>query len=163
MAVNVEKFMYPLLWVVGIVITGLSIAGIANAQLPQAQHFFIVILVLIVFILLVSAAAYSCRSKANYNYEVNEEAVKPTKGRENQAFQAEEGKAAPGEKPGTQQKWVSNYVPYGDLPAGRASATVEDETAAVKDASTSNGVEQKWKKNYVPFKEGDEGDDKGKE
>ena len=73
--------------VVGIVITGLSIAGIANAQLPQAQHFFIVILVLIVFILLVSAAAYSCRSKANYNYEVNEEAVKPTKGRENQAFQ----------------------------------------------------------------------------
>ena len=73
--------------IISIIITGLSIAGIANAQLPQAQHFFIVILVLIVFIGLVSAAAYSCRSKSNYNYEVNEEAVKPAKGRENQAFQ----------------------------------------------------------------------------
>lgn len=158
MAVNLEKTMYPLLWVICVIVSGLSIAGIVNAQLPQAQHFFIVILVLIVFIGLVSAAAYSCRSKSNYNYEVNEEAVKPTKGRQNQAFQAEEGKAAPGEKQGTQQKWVSNYVPYGDLPAGKASATAEDETAA----STSNGVEQKWKKNYVPYKEEDS-NEKGKE
>jgi len=164
MAVNLEKFMYPLLWVICIVVAGLSIAGISNAQLPQSQHFFIVILVLILFIGLLSAAAYSSRSKSNYNYEVNEEAVKPTKGRENQAFQAEEGKAAPGEKPGAQQKWVSNYVPYGDLPAGSASASVtaENETAAPA-ASTSNGIEQKWKKNYVPFKEGDADDDKGKE
>ena len=73
--------------VICVIVSGLSIAGIVNAQLPQAQHFFIVILVLIVFIGLVSAAAYSCRSKSNYNYEVNEEAVKPTKGRQNQAFQ----------------------------------------------------------------------------
>ena len=83
-------------------------------------------------------------------------------------FQAEEGKAAPGEKPGTQHKWVSNYVPYGDLPSGRAAAaaavTAEDETATgVKEASTSNCVEQKWKKNYVPFKETDGNNDKEKE
>ena len=79
------------------------------------------------------------------------------------SFQAEEGRAAPGEKPGAQQKWVSNYVPYGDFPGGKASsAATEDETAAAKDASTSNGVEQKWTKNYVPFKEGD-ADEKGKE
>lgn len=159
MAVNLERLMYPLLWVITVVITGLSIAGIANAQLPQAQHFFIVILVLIVFIGVVSAGAYSCRSKSNYNYEVNEDVVKPTKGRENQAFQAEEGRAAPGEKPGAQQKWVSNYVPYGDLPAGKAAAAAEeDETAKASTSaatSSSNGVEQKWKKNYVPYKEGD--------
>ena len=80
---------------VSIVITGLSIAGIANAQLPQAQHFFIVILVLIVFIAVVSAGAYSCRSKSNYNYEVNEDAVKPTKGRENRAFQVTSDERVP--------------------------------------------------------------------
>ena len=91
---EMSRCMYPLthfislcLQVITVVITGLSIAGIANAQLPQAQHFFIVILVLIVFIGVVSAGAYSCRSKSNYNYEVNEDVVKPTKGRENQAFQ----------------------------------------------------------------------------
>ena len=79
------------------------------------------------------------------------------------SFQAEEGRAAPGEKPGSQQKWVSNYVPYGDFPAGKASSATEDETAAAaKDASTSNGVDPKWTKNYVPFKEGD-ADEKGKE
>ena len=82
----------------------------------------------------------------------------------NSSFQAEEGRAAPGEKPGSQQKWVSNYVPYGDFPAGKASsAATEDETAAAaKDASTSNGVDPKWTKNYVPFKEGD-ADEKAKE
>ena len=75
-------------------------------------------------------------------------------------LQAEEGRAAPGEKPGAQQKWVSNYVPYGDLPAGKAAAAAaeEDETAKASTSaatSSSNGVEQKWKKNYVPYKEGD--------
>jgi hypothetical protein len=75
--------------VLGVVISALCISGIANAQLPYSQHLFIVILVLTLFLAAVSVAAYCCKTKANYNYEVNEEAAKCKKasGKDNRAFQ----------------------------------------------------------------------------
>ena len=81
-------------------------------------------------------------------------------GKVNKAFHAaEEGKsksvsnaAAPGGAKGG-DKWVSNYVPYGEYPKGESRA--EDEVDATKDAA--------WKKNYVAYEEDKEADNKEKE
>ena len=59
---------------------------------------------------------------------------------------------------GTDQKWVSNYVPYGEYPKGSTNGavttySVEHETAAGN--GVSNG-DNKWQKNYVPYEEEDQ-------
>ena len=56
---------------------------------------------------------------------------------------------------GNTEKWVSNYVPYGDFPAGSGGSGGE---APQQQQQQQNG-EASWKKNYVPYKEGGGGTD----
>ena len=81
----------------------------------------------------------------------------------NNAFHAEEGKAkksssAPNSnaKGGSNDKWVSNYVPYGEYPKGESAG---DDAGPEQ----SNG-DAAWKKNYVAYsEETEEVDNKNKE
>ena len=50
-------------------------------------------------------------------------------------------------------KWVNNYVPYGEYPSGTVTTVVQEMTPA---SSEQNG-ETRWKKNYVPYDEKDSG------
>ena len=58
---------------------------------------------------------------------------------------------------GSKEKWVSNYVPYGEYPAGKGGEGGSGgEAPAQQNISSTNG-ETKWKKNYVAYQEEQEG------
>lgn len=159
-----NKFIIPLVWVVGIVVCGLSIGGIAQAQLLEARDLFIAILVLTLFIVAVTALlflrSFCAKRKAGgvNNYDINGaeggkggkgQSVTSTKaGVSNAGFAGASG----GGEAGKGDKWVANYVPYGDLPAGTTSVT---SVTSVEVTSEVNG-DTKWKKNYVEYKGEDE-------
>jgi len=120
-----------LLWVVGIIIGALAIAAIAAigdvdseiANISYVNSVLIAMLVLLVFMGIVSLAV-CFMNKSKNNYEVNKDAEK---GRENTAFDhGESSKKTGGEQNGStappagtgNEKWVSNYVPFGDFPKG---------------------------------------------
>lgn len=119
-----------LLWVVGIIIGALAIAAIAaignvDAELPNISYVnsvLIAMLVLLVFMGIVSLAV-CFMNKSKNNYEVNKDAEK---GKENTAFDHGESSKKTGEQNGSTaqpagpggEKWVSNYVPFGDFPNG---------------------------------------------
>ena len=75
-------------------------------------------------------------------------------------FSAEEGKAGQ-----NKEKWVSNYVPYGDYPDGSKAITgnsvSSEQTAVTVESEVQPHVngDAKWKKNYVPY-EGQEDSNK---
>jgi len=115
-----------LLWVFGIIIGALAIAAIAAIgdeeenieNIPYVESVLIAILVLLILMGCV-ALAVCFMNKSKDNYEVNKDAEK---GKENAAFDHGEasknqqnGSSAPA--PGS-EKWVSNYVPFGDFPKG---------------------------------------------
>lgn len=135
--------------VIGLTIFALSIAGIPMAQDMTAHVLFIVILVLTILAFLISLMVYCVTKKTSKSdYDVNKKQSKG--GKDNKAFRAEEGKGnaeVKGAKK-TGEKWVNNYVPFGDYPAGEVNqiATVESEN------EVKNG-DPKWKKNYVPYQE----------
>jgi len=133
----------PLLWVVGLVIGALASAGIAGAQFNSSQHLFIVILVLMLFMGMVSCCHCILNKGAKDNYEVND----AEKGKENVAYDTTaetetkkngELQSQPGQPPAGQEqngttpnasgdeKWVSNYVPFGDYPKGNIVYVKED-------------------------------------
>jgi len=114
-----------LFWILGIVIFALTIVGIDASQHPQTEHLFIVILVVVVFMGMVSVADCFVSKGNKDNYEVND-AEKG--GKENTAFdnesdtnkkdqtqQQQNGTPATGKE---DEKWVQNYVPFGDYPKG---------------------------------------------
>lgn len=146
---------FRLFQIVGIVICGLAIGGIAQAQLLEAQHLFVAILVLVLFVLVVTALlflrSFCAKRKADgvNNYDINGaeggkggRAVTSTSSKVGVANAGYSGAEA-----GKSEKWVSNYVPYGDLPAGTVTSVT-----SVEVTSEVNG-EAKWKKNYVEYKE----------
>jgi len=118
-----------LLWVVGIIVGALAITGIAEAQFASSQHLFIVILVLTLFMAMVSLANCLLTKGTQDNYDVNNDAEK---GKENKAYdneaEAKKGESASNGQQSQQngstpaangdEKWVSNYVPFGDYPKG---------------------------------------------
>lgn len=139
----------------GIVVCGLAIGGIGKAQLLEAQHLFTAILVLTLFVLVLTALlflrSFCAKRKAGgvNNYDIN--GAENAKGGRavtstSKAGVANAGYAAGGEG-AKNEKWVSNYVPYGDLPAGTVTSVT-----SVEVTSEVNG-EAKWKKNYVEYKE----------
>ena len=96
-------------------------------------------------------------------------------GNVNKAFHAaEEGKSksataaqTSSSKPGgSKDKWVSNYVPYGDYPSGGSATSSSEEQSAPEQSATANGgADAAWKKNYVAYEEkaDDDAENKDKE
>jgi len=128
---NMKSIITLLLWVVGIIIGALAIAAIAaigdvdseNKDVAYVNSVLIAMLVLLVFMGIVSLVV-CFMNKSKNNYEVNKDAEK---GRENTAFDhGESSKKTGGEQNGStappagtgNEKWVSNYVPFGDFPKG---------------------------------------------
>jgi len=121
------QLLVVLFWIIGIVIAALSITGIPQAQNPTCVHLFIVILVLVIFMGMVSLANCLLSKGNKDNYEVND-AEKG--GKENTAFDNEsdskkdqqQQQQTNGTTAGTSgkedEKWVQNYVPFGDYPKG---------------------------------------------
>ena len=75
-----------------------------------------------------------------------------TAGVDNKGFDVEKGDVK-------EDKWVKNYVPYDDYPAGEtapAAATDSDsgeEKRRVEEKGEKGQDEEKWKENYVPYEE----------
>merc|ERR1711878_41607 len=122
-----SKLITILLWLVGIIIGALVIAAITKTEAgTEANTLCIVVIVLLALMALVSLVS-GIMSKSQDNYEVNKDAEK---GKENTAFDGEESKrngtenqqqngSSSSQQAGTgDEKWVSNYVPFGDYPKG---------------------------------------------
>jgi len=127
-----------LLWICGLIIAATSIASIAEIQNNKVQHYVIVILVLTVFMGVVSLANCFLSKGIKDNYRVNNIERGTTGGKENKAYEIDAEKKTNNQTdaqdpsktngaPGTDQKWVSNYVPYGDYPKGNIVYVKEDE------------------------------------
>merc|ERR1711973_843883 len=145
------KFVY---WGICILVICLSIAGItvAQTQLLVSQRLFIVILFFCFLALLLQGVYKLLKGSGQSKYEISERKMKkeqgaekrqekegvPESGVENKGFDAEKGDK--------EEKWVKNYVPYDEYPAGD-TITVESETGEEK------RKEEKWKENYVPYEE----------
>merc|ERR1711923_680171 len=130
-----SNYVTLLYWVVGVTALGLVIAGIHGSQLPHIQHLLIVAVVLLVFMWVVSLVNCIINKSCKDNYDVNKDAEK---GQENTAFDGENSKKSGGENSQQQngssaqqsgsgdEKWMSNYVPFGDYPKGNIVYVKED-------------------------------------
>jgi len=173
-----RKVFYLLVCVLTVV---LSIAGItiAGTDVNASRDIYIAILVFSLICLMVELTFRLLRkSGAQSKYEVSERkeessekkvekketSAAVTNGVENKGFDVE--KADP-----TDEKWVKNYVPYGDNPDGKAAGI--DDTVTVESDNGVTGEEkrreeekgekenkkegeekdEKWKENYVPHSE----------
>merc|ERR1711973_659757 len=132
------KFVY---WGICILVICLSIAGIsvAQTQLLVSQRLFIVILFFCFLALLLQGVYKLLKGSGQSKYEISERKMKKEQGAEKK-----------------QEKWVKNYVPYDEYPAGD-TITVESETGEEKRREEEKGEkeekEEKWKENYVPYEE----------
>jgi len=161
-----QKFVVPLLWLLGTIIFCLSIAGIVSipevsvqsAEFKLLSDLFISILVLSLLMAVLALVNAWIQSKSGQN---NYDVEQPGKaGAENKAFENEE--AAAGQK-GPGGKWTKNYVPFKGFPKGSADKQEQDingvevvnevseKSTEKKDAEKSG--DEKWKKNYVPYQE----------
>jgi len=127
-----------LLWICGIIIIAMTIPSAILAQIPTVQHYQYVILILIVFMGVISLANCYLSKGVKDNYRVNNVERGVAGGKENKAYENEAEKKTNNQTdaqdpsktngaPGTDQKWVSNYVPYGDYPKGNIVYVKEDE------------------------------------
>merc|ERR1711962_1240424 len=94
------------------------------------------------------------KKKASNTADKTDGEPKEIKGQENKAYDAEKGPDA-GEKK-EEDKWVKNYVPYDEYPAGKADTiSVENEGEQKRrvDEKGEKESEEKWKENYVPYEE----------
>jgi len=120
-----------LLLTIGLVIGALAIAAIPETQNLKINTILVVILVLLVFMGGVSLVNCIINKSCKDNYEVNKDAEK---GKENTAFdhaddskkngvdskptQQQNGNSTLQTVPDNDEKWDSNYVPFGDYPKG---------------------------------------------
>jgi len=157
----------------------LSIAGIsvAQTQLIVSQQLFIVILFFCLLSLLIHGVYKLLKGSGTSKYQISDKKNKSSGkmkkkkersetdkadtagkvGTENKAFDAEKGE-------NKDEKWVKNYVPYDEYPAG-SSISVESETGEKKRREEERGEkeekvetigeikDEKWKQNYVPYEE----------
>eukprot|EP00090_Calanus_glacialis_P044209 TRINITY_DN7867_c0_g1_i1.p1 TRINITY_DN7867_c0_g1~~TRINITY_DN7867_c0_g1_i1.p1 ORF type:complete len:193 (-),score=64.06 TRINITY_DN7867_c0_g1_i1:146-724(-) len=125
-------------------------AGVSIAKnLKTAQDLFICIIIFSVLAILLSLFVKFQKSGDQSKYEINEKSEKSTKGLDNVAFDGEKG---------VKEKWMDNYVPYGQFPKGSAieeEVTVENEkdNKTLEKVTDSNKDDEKWKENYVPYEE----------
>merc|ERR1712106_250368 len=120
-------------------------------QLKTSQDLFICIIIFSVLALLLAVFVKFQKSGDKSKYEINEKCEKKSaKGLDNAAFD--------GEKGGKKERWMDNYVPYGQFPKG---SVIEEEVVVEneKDNKTqekvtdSNKDDEKWKDNYVAYEE----------
>merc|ERR1711874_864146 len=175
MADKMKKMLKPVLGFPCVLVTILAIAGAAisafpgevsvsketgdhiatvgapselTSKLKTAQDLFICIIISILALLLALFVKLQ-KSGDQSKYEINEKSEKASKGLDNVAFDGEKG---------VKEKWMDNYVPYGQFPKG---SSIEEEVVVEneKDSKTqekvtdSNKEDEKWKENYVPYED----------
>merc|ERR1712128_258508 len=128
----------------GDLISTLGAGAAVTGKLKTAQDLFICIIIFSILALALALFVKFQKSGDQSKYEISE---KTSKGLDNVAFDGEKG---------VKEKWMDNYVPYGQFPKGNAieeEVIVENE----KDSKTqdkvivdSNKDDEKWKENYVP-------------
>ena len=87
-------------------------------------------------------------------FQISEKTEKTSKGLDNVAFDGEK-----------KEKWMDNYVPYGQFPKGNTieeGVTVENEkdNKSQEKVTDSNKEDEKWKENYVPYEEEEKKEEK---
>merc|ERR1711936_951365 len=180
---KVKKIHKPVLVFLCVLVIVLSIAGAAfsvysydvtdvasdmNAkhekfasQLKTAQDLFICIIIFSILALLLLVFVKFQKSGEASKYEINEKSEKQVNGGiDNTAFD--------GEKGAKKEKWMDNYVPYGQFPKGNTieeEVTVENEKdkSSSEKVTDSNKEDDKWKDNYVPYEEEEKTEEKEKE
>ena len=102
----------------GIIIFAISIAGIAKSNVRVSIDLFIVVLVFIILIGLISAAQLLLQRKSISVYDVQANGDVEKGSKDNKAFETVERSNVTPTKDSSDEKWVKNYVPYGDYPKG---------------------------------------------
>ena len=110
-----------------------------------------------IFLLQISDKKAGGKKKKTSTADKTDGKPKEIKGQENKAFDAEKGPdtSAAGEKK-EEDKWVKNYVPYDEYPAGKADTISVENEGEQKRRVEEKGEkesEEKWKENYVPYEE----------
>jgi len=130
-----SNYVTLLYWVLGIVVLALVIVATQNTQHLPNQTLLIVGAVLLVFMFIVSLVNCIINNSCKDNYDVNKDTEK---GQENTAFDGDNSRKNGGESSQQQngsaaqqagsgdEKWVSNYVPFGDYPKGNIVYVKED-------------------------------------
>merc|ERR1712013_330608 len=124
-------------------------------KLKTAQDLFIIIFSILAILLALFAKFQ--KSGDQSKYEISEKTEKASKGLDNVAFDGEK-----------KEKWMDNYVPYGQFPKGNSieeGVTVENEkdNKSQEKVTDSNKEDEKWKDNYVPYEEEEKQEEKKEE
>merc|ERR1712131_371245 len=173
MADKCKKYLKFVFWGICLLTICLSIAGIsiAHTKIKVAQDLFIVILFFCLLAVFLQGVYKLLKTTGTSKYEISDKKAGGKKkatstvdktdsgrlkkrGQGNKAIDAEKG---PAEK--EEDKWVKNYVPYDEYPAGKADTiSVENEgeqkrRVEEKGEKETEEKEEKWKENYVPYEE----------
>lgn len=167
---SAHKIITPALWLCGIIIFCLSIAGLAtkpgllNENLGMLYDLFASILAFVIIMALVAAFSIYVKKQSGYNnYDVEQNEGGKKAGADNQGFEKESADVSgEAKQKGPGGKWTKNYVPFKGFPKGSSKQENENSVEVVneiggdamekKDAEKSD---EKWKKNYVPYQEPD--------
>merc|ERR1711877_42110 len=152
MGEKVKKIYKPIAVFLCVLVIILSIAGAAItvfSEVPQtnqetlktAQDLFICVIIFSIIALILGLFVRFQKGGDKSKYEINEKSDKSAKGLDNVAFDGEKG---------TKEKWMDNYVPYGQFPKG---APIEEEVVVENEKDNKTEEEEKWKENYVPYEE----------
>jgi len=173
MADKIKKVLKPVLGFLCVLVTILAIAGAAISAYPgevdtskvqvttleagadiieklkTAQDLFICIIIFSIIALLLALFVKFQKSGDQSKYEISEKNEKASKGLDNVAFDGEKG---------VKEKWMDNYVPYGQFPKGSSieeevSVENEKDNKTLEKVTDSNKDDEKWKENYVPYEE----------
>merc|ERR1711915_934386 len=151
-----KKLTSPLLILIifGLTIGILSIIGISNSNLdPEIEAnlsissvnisllngLFIGVLVLVILSFCIVVFLNCSKGKEASSYQVNDSEKGKVEGKDNAGFEND------GKKGAVKEPWMDNYIPYGNLPAGKGGVTDEK-----KDVS-KDSADEKWKQNYVEY------------
>jgi len=126
-------------------------------KLKTAQDLFICIIIFSILAILLALFAKFQKSGDQSKYEISEKTEKASKGLDNVAFDGEK-----------KEKWMDNYVPYGQFPKGNSieeGVTIENEkdNKSQEKVTDSNKEDEKWKDNYVPYEEEEKQEEKKEE
>lgn len=161
-----QKLIVPLIWLLGLIVFVLGIAGAARAPArneitTEMSDFFICIIIFTLMMAVLGLVNHWIKSKSGQN---NYDVEQPGKaGADNKAFEKEAsggGDASSGGQKGPGGKWTKNYVPFKGFPKGSADTDqdingveVVNEVSDEKRETGNGSGDEKWKKNYVPYQE----------
>merc|ERR1712106_235129 len=133
----------------GDLISTLGAGAAVTSKLKTAQDLFICIIIFSILALALALFVKFQKSGDQSKYEISEKSEKASKGLDNVAFDGEKG---------VKEKWMDNYVPYGQFPKGNVieeEVVVENEkdNKTQEKVTDSNKDDEKWKDNYVAYEE----------